>query len=44
LKDRWQHLRDDEMAGLNRELAKASLPKLSPELAPPQDLEFADEE
>jgi len=44
LKDRWQHLRDEEMAGLNQELAKASLPKLSPELAPPQDLEFADEE
>jgi photosystem II stability/assembly factor-like uncharacterized protein len=44
LKDRWQHVRDDEVAGLNKELAKASLPNLKPELAPPQDLDSADEE
>jgi hypothetical protein len=44
LKDKWQHLRDDEVAGLNKELAKASLPKLNLEFAPPQDLESADEE
>ena len=44
LKDRWQHVREEEVASLNKELTKASLPKLSPELAPPQDLESADEE
>ena len=37
-------VRDDEVASLNKELTKASLPKLSPELAPPQDLDSADEE
>jgi hypothetical protein len=44
LKDKWQHVRDDEVASLNKELAKASLPKLEPQLAPPQDLDSVDEE
>jgi photosystem II stability/assembly factor-like uncharacterized protein len=44
LMDGWQHLRADELTGLNKDLARASLPKLSPELAPPQDLDSADEE
>ncbi len=40
----WRHLRDEEVASLNKDLAKASLPRLNPELAPPQDLDSADEE
>jgi hypothetical protein len=41
---RWQHLLDDEVAGLNRDLGKASLPPLRGDLDPPRDLDFADEE
>jgi hypothetical protein len=44
LKEKWQHLRDDEVSSLNKELVKASLSKLKPELAPPQDLDSTDEE
>ena len=44
LKQRWQRVRDEEVAGLNKDLAKASLPALKPELAPPQEADTADEE
>jgi hypothetical protein len=37
-------VRDGELASLNKELARASLPQLKLELAPPQDLDSADEE
>jgi photosystem II stability/assembly factor-like uncharacterized protein len=40
----WQHLRDDEVTGLNRDLSKVRLPRLRPELEPPRNLDFADEE
>jgi hypothetical protein len=44
LEDRWQHLRDDEVVGLNRVLVKVPLPRLRPDLEPPRDLDFADED
>jgi photosystem II stability/assembly factor-like uncharacterized protein len=40
----WQHLRQTEVAALDRALHKAHLPPVHPELAPPRDLEFADQE
>jgi photosystem II stability/assembly factor-like uncharacterized protein len=42
--DRWQHLLDNEIADLNKQLVKESLPPLRPNLEPPRDLDFADEE
>jgi photosystem II stability/assembly factor-like uncharacterized protein len=44
LVDPWQHLRQTAVAALNRALHKAQLAPVRPELAPPRDLEFADEE
>jgi photosystem II stability/assembly factor-like uncharacterized protein len=44
LEVRWRHLLDDEVAGTNRDLGKASLPRLRLDTDPPRDLEFADEE
>jgi hypothetical protein len=44
LEVRWQRLRDDETASLNRVLTKVPLPRLRPDLEPPRDLDFADEE
>jgi photosystem II stability/assembly factor-like uncharacterized protein len=40
----WQHLRDEEVTALNRDLSKVRLPRLRPELEPPRNLDFADEE
>jgi hypothetical protein len=44
LRATWQSLRNAEVAELNTALRKARLPLLRPELAPPRDLEMADEE
>jgi photosystem II stability/assembly factor-like uncharacterized protein len=44
LVDPWQHLRRTDVATLNLALHKAQLAPVRPELAPPRDLEFADEE
>ncbi len=44
LEPQWRQLRDVEVPALNRELAKARLPVLVPDSAPPRDLNFADEE
>jgi photosystem II stability/assembly factor-like uncharacterized protein len=44
LSEKWQHLRDEDVTSLNKELVKAHLNKLKPELAPPQDLDSTDEE
>ena len=44
LEVRWQHLRDDEVTGLNRVLEKVPLPRLRRDLEPPRDLDFADED
>jgi photosystem II stability/assembly factor-like uncharacterized protein len=44
LVDSWQHLRRSEVATLDRAFGKAHLPPLRPELDPPRDLEFADDE
>jgi len=44
LEVRWQRLLDDETASLNRALAKVPLPRLRPDLEPPRDLDFADED
>jgi hypothetical protein len=41
---KWQSLRGEEVAALNRDLAKARLPRLRAELEPPRDLDLADEE
>jgi photosystem II stability/assembly factor-like uncharacterized protein len=41
---RWRQLVDDEAASLNRVLEKSSLPRLRPELEPPRDLDFADQD
>ena len=40
----WQHLRDDAVVALNRDLGKARLPRLRSDLEPPRNLDFADEE
>jgi predicted negative regulator of RcsB-dependent stress response len=40
----WQHLRDDEVVALNRDLGKVRLPRLRSNLEPPRNLDFADEE
>jgi photosystem II stability/assembly factor-like uncharacterized protein len=44
LEVRWQRLCDGDLASLNRGLEKLSLPTLRRDLAPPRDLDFADEE
>jgi photosystem II stability/assembly factor-like uncharacterized protein len=44
LESGWQRLRNEELVGLNRELNKARLPRVRPDLEPPRDLDFADEE
>jgi len=44
LVDPWLQLRRTELAALDLGLRKAHLPPLRPELEPPRDLEFADEE
>jgi len=40
----WQDLRRTEVSSVDLALRKAHLPTLHPELEPPRDLEFADEE
>ena len=40
----WQRLRQEEVPSLNRDLARARLGALRPELAPPRDADQADEE
>jgi photosystem II stability/assembly factor-like uncharacterized protein len=44
LEQRWRQLRDVELPQLNRALAKARLPRLVPDIEPPRDLNFADED
>jgi hypothetical protein len=41
---RWRRVLNDEAASLNRQLAKVPLPRLRPDLEPPRDLDFADED
>jgi hypothetical protein len=40
----WRQLREVEVPQFNRTLAKARLPRLVPDSAPPRDLNFADED
>jgi hypothetical protein len=44
LEQRWRHLLEAELPQVNRTLAKARLPRLVPDAAPPRDLNFADED
>ena len=40
----WRGLRDGDVAELNRQLAKARLPRVRANMEPPRNLDFADEE
>jgi len=44
LEPTWRHLQDVDVPALNRALAKARLPRIVPDQAPPRDLNFADED
>jgi hypothetical protein len=44
LEQRWRQLLEAELPPVNRTLAKARLPQLAPDAAPPRDLNFADED
>jgi photosystem II stability/assembly factor-like uncharacterized protein len=44
LEPKWRQLHDVDVPALNRALAKARLPRLVPDSAPPRDLNFADED
>jgi photosystem II stability/assembly factor-like uncharacterized protein len=44
LEQRWRQLRDVDLPQMNRALAQARLPRLSPDTEPPRDLNFADED
>jgi hypothetical protein len=44
LEPKWRRLQEVDVPALNRALAKARLPRIVPDSAPPRDLNFADED
>jgi photosystem II stability/assembly factor-like uncharacterized protein len=44
LETEWLHLRDGELAELNRTLGRLRLPRLREDLEPPRNLDFADQD
>jgi photosystem II stability/assembly factor-like uncharacterized protein len=44
LEPKWRRLHEVDVPALNRGLAKARLPRIVPDSAPPRDLNFADED
>jgi photosystem II stability/assembly factor-like uncharacterized protein len=44
LEPKWRRLHDVDVPAVNRALAKARLPRIVPDSAPPRDLNFADED